>query len=86
MIGLIHFIVFKIFFFLFFQTGSQNPVSESIYQETNKNVEKLSKKMYTILMLVIASLYVIPANLMAIYEYIASDYSTETFKQMMPAV
>lgn len=60
-------------------------VSKWVYQQTHNNIEQFSKKMYTILMLVIASVYVIPANLMAIYDYIASGYSTDNFKQMMPA-
>lgn len=67
------------------KTGSKSPISKSVYQVTTENVEKLSKKVYFILMVMVASLFVGSANLMAIYKYIASNYSTDTFKQQMPA-
>lgn len=33
----------------------------------------------------VASPFVVSANVMAVYKYIASGYSTDTFEQMMPA-
>lgn len=78
-----HWILLKNHFFI--GTGSKSPISNSVYQKTIENVEKLSLKMYSILMLLVASLFVGSANIMAVYKYIASNYSTDTFQQMMPA-
>lgn len=63
--------------------GLENPLSNPIYQENHRNVQRSTVKTQRILLYILGT-FLIPGNLMAIYEYIASDYSTETFKLLLP--
>lgn len=69
--------------FLLFEIGSKNPLSRTIYQSINENVEILTRKIHSFLM-VLLYLFIGPADLMAIYD-ISSGRSTDNYKQIIPA-
>lgn len=66
------------------EIGSKNPVSRSIYEATHDRMEKLSLKINNI-MIYIFYLFIVAGDSVAIYQYIASGYETEQFKQIHPA-
>lgn len=72
------------FDFLLHKIGSKSPASRLIFQNTNDKVERLSLTIHNFL-LTLWYLFVIPANLVAIYQYVSSGYSTEHLEQIIPA-
>lgn len=63
----------------------EDPIVESIYKNSNEKVQIWTNRLRTIFCILLRCYCFLPIVVSA-FEYISSDYSNESFRQILPAM